>query len=143
MKDYYGVIKYTYETSLSSIPNSDIIINAIDASLELHMKADDYIDFNKNFKYKFNFTKEIIINLLFRMIFLEKINDAHICLKSMHNFENKIGFDNTLEDKLLKFINYFVLKNHITIATILMKFSKTCYKSDLIKKIWQTFLKMI
>ena len=137
LKNYHGITKFTQYTSLSQVSDKNILLNGIKAAIELHKKADSYIDFNKNKKYKFNFTRDIINNYLFRIIFLENNDDITICLKEMNCFENKIGFDNSLNDSLLKFINYFILKNRVFHAFLIIKILKTGYKFDLIKKIWR------
>lgn len=137
INNYYGVKKHIEEDSLTTIIDPNNIINY----LKYYAKLDDifYSWFDShNIDYHFNFFKLNLNSNLNRIILLEKSSDAKNCLKKLHEFETKIKFDNSIiinsiNDLILKIINYFVLKNQITLAMFWIKLSKIALKLSIHK----------
>lgn len=134
LKNYYGVIKFTSDSSLSLAPDKNMLIDGLTASSKLHNLANSYIDFNKNPEFKFNFTNDIIYNFLHRITLLTNKNDLKDCLKKMHEFENEISYNNSLNGAY-KVINHFILKNNLFMARLLIKLLQRVRKSEFLRKI--------
>ena len=132
LKNYFGVIYHDLEDSYSSAPNKNNLINAFRAGVNLHELANYYVDFDKYPQYKFNFTKPLIMHVLGQLSHLTNNKDLHDCLKELHEFENKISFDNDIG--VLKFLNWFILKNHLKIAIFLMNIIKILNKYKIVTK---------
>lgn len=142
LKDYYGLVKYTSDQSLSLSRDEKLLIECIDSALTLQKLADSYVDFNKNPKFRYKFINEVIDNFVFKLTLLTNINDLYFCLKKMHNFEKEISFDNSITG-LNKFINFFILKNYLYSAIFLIKIVQIFRKSNNLRKIINKLYKLI
>lgn len=67
LKDYYGLVKYTSDQSLSLSRDEKLLIECIDSALTLQKLADSYVDFNKNPKFRYKFINELIDNFVFNL----------------------------------------------------------------------------
>lgn len=134
LKDYYGVIKYTSDSSLSLNPDKKMLIDGIIALRKLHNLADNYINFNINSEFKFNFTREVINNFLYKITLLTNKNDMYDCLKKISEFENEISFDNSING-VNKLINSFILKNHLFLARVLILLLQFVRKSKFLREL--------
>lgn len=142
LKDYYGVIKYTSDQSLSLSPDEKLLIECIDSALKLQKLADSYVDFNKNPKYRYKFINEVIDNFVYKLTLLTNGDKLYFCLKKMHDFEEEISFDNSITG-LNKLINFFILRNYLYSTIFLIKLVQIFRKSKNLRIIVNKFYNLI
>ena len=140
LTDYFGVKRYMYSESYSHSADVNNVINTIRSTRELDEKlVNEYIDFNKYPKFRFSFSASSIEFILMRISFLTETESIRLCLNELYEYEKEILFDNSLNNKLYKFINFFILKNKLSFATFifnLMNFVKNSkVLSTIIKKL--------
>ena len=133
IKDFYGYKRHFKSDSLSSVSNPDITLEYLNTFFEVEDFLASCFDFDIYEEYKFSFARIQIQGYIFRILFLQKTSDMNVCLDKLHEYESYIQFDNSLPDililnKIVKFINFFILTNHRTVTILLMKLFKIPFR---------------
>jgi glycosyltransferase involved in cell wall biosynthesis len=142
INDYYGVKKHIEKDSLTTLLDPENIINYLKYYAELDDSIYAWCN-SKNVEYRFNFFKSNLNSNLNRIVLLDNMEDIKNCLNKLREFETGIQFDNSMivnsiNDRIMKIINHFVLKNNMTLAMFWVILTKIALKlkiHEMFKKI--------
>ena len=144
LKDYYGIKRNIFSDSFSYGPNLEVVLGVIKSARELDKKlVNEYIDFNKYPDFRYSFSIGSIEFIIKRISFFNDSESIKICLNELYNYEKEINFNMPLENKLFNFINFFVLKKHFTIATMIFNTLNFIRNSNILYKFSKKILNLI
>ncbi len=126
IKDFYGYKRYFRTDSLSAVPNVDVILKYLNTFFEVEDFLNECFDFDKFEEYKFYFARAQIPSNIFKIMYLKRRTDMKICIDKLYEYESYIKFDNSLPtssvvNKIIKLINFFILRDYKILTIILMK----------------------
>ena len=131
LDDFIGYHHFERQNSLSMI-SFDHEIKNINAFYGLVKLLDGVnCDLNRIFKTKIEFH-------IWRVILLGNKDEMRVILNELSNFEKSIDFTGNLLI-IYKFINFFILHNHLNIATYICLFISKIRSSKLFLKIYRKF----
>lgn len=129
IKDFYGYKHHIRKDSVSESSDANTIINYLDGLMDVYDLLDLHIDYESNEEYRFIMPRAFIFADVSEIILLNDFKDINRCLDKLYEYESKIQFDNSLvinsmTDRIIKLINYFILKNQRKIVIFLIKLCK-------------------
>ena len=126
LEEYYGIKHYDRDRSLSKSNsyNSKMIETYY---YKLNLLKNINIDINKFFSDDIN-------GIFITRIKLDEINwdSTYKVLNELYLFEKKIDFNNKYNESKLRILNFFILKKHITIGTIILMLLNRIYHKKII-----------
>ena len=122
IKNYLGVIYHHSNSSISHVPDVGLLFDVLKPTEELSSIADDIIGSKLFEKYKYNFTGDIIGNVIYRSSLIKNRKNLRLLLEQLYESEKKISFDNTFtNNNMIKIINFFILRNNIYMTIFIIR----------------------
>ena len=132
--DYKGYIRHVQEDSISRSWKLEDMEKILDVSKLIYSEISEYknIDFTRLYK------KEIGIQIykLYSLHLLDNKKEAISFLKKLHEFEDEISFDGTL-DTIQNIANKFLLKNKYNLCYYYLKTVEKVYDSNTLRKLYR------
>ena len=131
---YYGYRWMIVDSSISHT-NDEYMVGNIDASRYLfnQLKKENKEQYAPTI---FKFTLSVIFRYCFT---LKDNNEIKKVLKKLYDFEEELNFSIEKDLLYINIINFFVIRKHFTIATVLIKIMGAMSRNNFIKKIYRVF----
>ena len=137
LNNYYGYYHYIRGDNLSTSSKKWILeyfdmINLINDKFSENLKD---IDSDKFFQNKIN---SIILGML--SLKENDLSSLSSLINKLYEFEKGINYKNTYEKSIFnKLINSLIIKNHLTLTTLVVYISNKLYKNKFILKMYRKF----
>lgn len=144
LNEYFGIKHFLYEDSLSNSQTLKDINNHFNVLYEVYyIIKDSGYDVSNYHDLKFEDIKTSIIIILKNASYLNDNEELRFVLKKLYEYEKFFNYTESLDNHVLDFVNFFIIRKHLFIVFLILKIFHIFLNVNFIRSVYRLVLKNV